>query len=197
MTEFADIVAVIDEQDPLAPLGTALDGYGAAVLRAGAGSSADRYALPVRAGDDLRLAVWVAPPARGLGGDDPFDGRIFEDLVETHIGGAFRALRAAAERMREGEVRDGARGTIVLVAAHAPASHTGYDAIAEALAGMVFTAARDLADVPIRVVGVVPRETASAGDMHAATAALVLHAALNPILNGVTLGAIGRVRGAW
>ena len=112
----------------------------------------------------LRVAVacaGVAPVARTLGRDGVHDLELFRRTLGVNTLGTFNLLRLAAAAMRENEPdAEGQRGLVVVTASVAAfegqIGQIAYAASKGAVAAMVLPAARDLARIGVRVVGLAP-----------------------------------------
>jgi NAD(P)-dependent dehydrogenase (short-subunit alcohol dehydrogenase family) len=180
-----------------------------------------------RAGDELgqiRLAVCCHGILRGakvLGSRGPAPLADFQATVDVNLVGTFNVLRLVAAAMGENSPdEDGERGAILLTASIAAyegqVGQTAYSASKGGLVGLVLPAARDLAQVGIRVLAIapgtfdtpmlagLPEEVRDALGKQIPFpsrlgrpqefAALVRHAAENPLLNGTTIRLDGALR---
>jgi len=172
----------------------------------------------------LRVAVaaaGIAPGMRVLGRAGPHPLADFQRVVDVNLVGAFNTLRLAAEAMAVNEPdADRIRGVVVLTASVAAyegqIGQAAYAASKAGVAGMTLAAARDLASRGIRVVAIAPGAMDTpmvAGftpELRAALAdqaelpkrlgrpeefaALVLHLAENPFINGEVIRLDGGAR---
>jgi len=125
---------------------------------------------PVRAALDrlgaapLRIAVscaGIAPSARVLGRSGPHDLELFHAVLKVNLVGTFNVLRLAAEVIARADADPrGQRGVIVntasIAAFEAQIGQVAYAASKAGVVGMTVTAARDLAQVGIRVMTIAP-----------------------------------------
>lgn len=115
-------------------------------------------------GQELRLAVncaGIAPSARIVSRRGPHDLELFRTVVGVNLVGTFNVLRLAAAAMsRLPADGDGQRGVIVntasIAAFEGQVGQVAYAASKAAVAGMTVPAARDLAQLGIRVVAIAP-----------------------------------------
>jgi NAD(P)-dependent dehydrogenase (short-subunit alcohol dehydrogenase family) len=115
-------------------------------------------------GQQLRLAVncaGIAPSARIVSRRGPHDLDLFRTVVGVNLVGTFNVLRLTAEAMsRLPADADGQRGVVVntasIAAFEAQVGQVAYAASKAGVAGMTVTAARDLAQLGIRVVAIAP-----------------------------------------
>jgi NAD(P)-dependent dehydrogenase (short-subunit alcohol dehydrogenase family) len=164
----------------------AASGLGAATAAALAARGATVYGLdgvtllaadvteeePVRAalaridddGAELRVVVscaGIAPSARILSRKGPHDLDLFHSVLKVNLLGTFNVMRLAAEAIaRHSPDENGQRGVVVntasIAAFEAQIGQVAYAASKAGVAGMTVTAARDLAQVGIRVVTIAP-----------------------------------------
>ncbi|MFJ8861802.1 SDR family NAD(P)-dependent oxidoreductase [Streptomyces sp. NPDC102451] len=111
----------------------------------------------------LRVAVncaGIAPAARTVGRQGPFDLGLFERVVRINLVGTFNVLRLAAAEMAGNDEIDGERGVIVNTASVAAfdgqIGQAAYSASKAGVAGMTLPVARDLAGLKIRVMAIAP-----------------------------------------
>lgn len=171
----------------------------------------------------LRLAVscaGIALSRKALGGNGPHSLAEFDRVVRVNLLGTFNLVRLAAAAMSENDDVDEERGVIVTTASIAAfegqVGQAAYSASKAAVAGMTLPLARELAEHHIRVVTLAPGLFATpmvAGlpaeaqaslatqvphpsrlGRPAEFAALVLHIAENPMLNGETIRLDGAIR---
>jgi NAD(P)-dependent dehydrogenase (short-subunit alcohol dehydrogenase family) len=150
---------------------------------------------------------------RTLAKDGPHPLADFRWVVELNLVATFNLNRLQAEHMSRNEPEDGERGVIVdtssIAAFEGQIGQVAYAAAKAGIAGMVFTMARDLGNLGIRVLAVapslfstgitagIPEEFAAALTKDAAFpkrmgrpdeyARLVVAIAENPMLNGSTI----------
>ncbi|QIZ37069.1 SDR family NAD(P)-dependent oxidoreductase [Saccharopolyspora sp. ASAGF58] len=90
----------------------------------------------------------------------PFPLEQFETALRLNLVGTFNALRLTAARMAANEPADGERGSIVMTASVAAwdgqVGQIAYAAAKSGVVGMTLCAARDLADLGIRVNTIAP-----------------------------------------
>lgn len=90
----------------------------------------------------------------------PFPLDDFEASLRLNLVGTFNALRLAAARMATNEPQDGERGAVVMTASVAAwdgqVGQIAYAAAKSGIVGMTLCAARDLADIGIRVNTIAP-----------------------------------------
>jgi NAD(P)-dependent dehydrogenase (short-subunit alcohol dehydrogenase family) len=116
------------------------------------------------AGVPLRVVVscaGIGPSARILGRTGPHDLELFRTVLTVNVLGTFNVLRLAAEVMAATEAGpDGQRGVVVNTASIAAfdgqVGQVAYAASKAAVAGMTLPAARDLAQLGIRVNTIAP-----------------------------------------
>lgn len=140
-----------------------LAGVEAVAVDVADGSAVDA-ALSALDGLTLRAAVCcagVAPARRLLGRNGPHDLETFVRTIAVNTTGTFNVMRLAAARMAATEPdEDGSRGVIVATASvAAQESQIGqcaYAASKGAVWSMILPAARELASVGIRVMGIAP-----------------------------------------
>jgi NAD(P)-dependent dehydrogenase (short-subunit alcohol dehydrogenase family) len=171
----------------------------------------------------LRLTVNCAglgTPGRIIGKRGVLPLADYTRVVTVNLIGTFNVLRLAAERMVANEPDDGDRGVIVNTASIAAfdgqIGQAAYASSKGGVVGLTLSAARDLADKHIRVVTIAPglfKTPMLAGlpeDAQASLgaqvphpsrlgdpseyAALVLHIAANPMLNGEVIRLDGALR---
>ncbi|WP_377267445.1 SDR family NAD(P)-dependent oxidoreductase [Peterkaempfera sp. SMS 1(5)a] len=171
----------------------------------------------------LRVAVncaGIAPAARTVGKQGPFDLGLFERVVRINLVGTFNVLRLAAAEMARTEEVDGERGVVINTASVAAfdgqIGQAAYSASKAGVAGMTLPIARDLAGLKIRVMAIAPgtfrtpmlaglpqatQDSLGAqvphpsrlGDPHE-YAALAKHIIANPMLNGEVIRLDGAIR---
>lgn len=112
---------------------------------------------------ELRIVVncaGVATPGRILGKKGVHALEQYKTVIDINLVGTFNVLRLAAEAMSSNEPNDGDRGVVIMTA-----SVAGYDGqIGQAayasskggVIGLTLPAARDLADLGIRVMTIAP-----------------------------------------
>lgn len=90
----------------------------------------------------------------------PFPLDDFESSLRLNLVGTFNALRLAAARMATNDPEDGERGAVVMTASVAAwdgqVGQIAYAAAKSGIVGMTLCAARDLADLGIRVNAIAP-----------------------------------------
>jgi NAD(P)-dependent dehydrogenase (short-subunit alcohol dehydrogenase family) len=90
----------------------------------------------------------------------PFPMDEFQDVVALNLFGTFNAIRLTAARMSHNPPDDGERGAIVMTSSVAAfdgqIGQIAYSASKAAIVGMTLCAARDLADLQIRVNTIAP-----------------------------------------
>ncbi|RJQ83674.1 SDR family NAD(P)-dependent oxidoreductase [Amycolatopsis panacis] len=144
----------------------------------------------------------------------------FRSIVEVNLVGTFNVLRLAAERMQHNPIVDEERGVVVTTASaeafEAPTGHVAYATSKGGVASLTLHAARDLASRRIRVVSIAPGifDTPILSQVHPESsrqvtnqvphphrlgrpgefAALALHIASNPMLNGEVIRLDGALR---
>lgn len=181
-------------------------------------------ATAAQAHGPARLAVCcagIAPGAKTVGRDGPHDAGAFERAIRINLIGTFLvASRAAAGMVAAEPLAGGERGLVVTTASIAAfegqIGQLAYAASKGGVAAMTLPMARDLARDGVRAVCIapglfstpmmagLPQEVQDGlgqsvpfpsrlGDP-AEFAALVLHAAANPMLNGVTIRLDGALR---
>jgi NAD(P)-dependent dehydrogenase (short-subunit alcohol dehydrogenase family) len=173
---------------------------------------------------ELRLAVSCAGVGwaeRTVSRNGPAQLQPFETVVRINLIGTFNVLRLSAAAMAENEPNeDGERGAVVMTASIAAydgqIGQTAYAASKGGVVGLTLPAARDLARLGIRVCTIAPGLfdtpllAALPEDARAALgqqvpfpsrlgqppeyAALALHIAENPMLNGETIRLDGALR---
>ena len=177
----------------------------------------------VDAAGELRLVVTcagVVTPGRTVGRDGPLPLETFERVLAINLVGTFNVVRLAAERMMQLEPIDGQRGVMVTTASVAAfdgqVGQAAYSASKAGVAGMTLPLAREFAPHLIRVMSIAPgifetpmmaglpqeaQDSLGAQVPHPARlgrpdefAALVLHIAGNPYLNGETIRLDGGIR---
>lgn len=130
-----------------------------------AGDVASALAAATATGAPLRIAVncaGVAWAARILGRAGVHDLELFRSVISINLLGSFNVLRLAAEAMAATEPVDdaGQRGLIVNTASVAAydgqVGQIAYAASKGGIAAMTLPAARDLAQVGVRVVAIAP-----------------------------------------
>ena len=171
----------------------------------------------------LRMVVncaGIATPGRTVGRAGPMPLEEFERVLRVNLVGTFNVIRLAAAAMIATEPLGEERGVIVSTASVAAfdgqVGQAAYSASKAGVAGMTLPIARELAQHLIRVVAIAPgifetpmlaglpqaaRDSLSAQVPHPARlgkpeeyAALVLHIAQNPMLNGETIRLDGAIR---
>jgi 3-hydroxyacyl-CoA dehydrogenase / 3-hydroxy-2-methylbutyryl-CoA dehydrogenase len=172
----------------------------------------------------LRLVVncaGVAWAERTIGREGPANPVPFETTVAVNLIGTYRVLRHAAWAMSKNDPdQGGERGAVVMTASIAgydgQIGQTAYAASKAGVIGLTLPAARDLARAQIRVVTIAPgtfdtpllaalpeqaREELGKAIPHPARlgkpeefAALAVHVAENPMLNGETIRLDGGLR---
>ncbi|MFO1069183.1 MAG: SDR family NAD(P)-dependent oxidoreductase [Geminicoccaceae bacterium] len=163
----------------------------------------------------------IAPAARIVGRDGPMALDAFERVIRVNLVGSFNMLRLLAARMAGLEPdAGGERGLVVNTASVAAfegqVGQAAYAASKGGIASLTLPAARELAGSGIRVVAIAPGLFGTplllgmpqpVQDSLAATvpfprrfgepsefAALVLHVAANPMLNGTVIRLDGALR---
>lgn len=123
----------------------------------------DQVRHAVDAAGDLRIAVncaGIAPASRILGRQGPHPLELFRRVVDVNLIGTFNVLRLAAERIAQQEPVDGERGVVVQTASIAAyegqIGQAAYAASKAGIAGLTLVAARDLANLLIRVCTIAP-----------------------------------------
>jgi NAD(P)-dependent dehydrogenase (short-subunit alcohol dehydrogenase family) len=111
----------------------------------------------------LRVAIncaGIAPAARTVGKQGPFDLGVFNRVVQINLVGTFNVLRLAAAEMAKTDEVDGERGVIVNTASVAAfdgqIGQAAYSASKAGICGMTLPIARDLAGLKIRVATIAP-----------------------------------------
>jgi NAD(P)-dependent dehydrogenase (short-subunit alcohol dehydrogenase family) len=163
----------------------------------------------------------IGPAARIVGRDGPMPLEAFAQVVRVNLIGTFNLLRLAAAAMAGLDLLSGGeRGVIVntasIAAYEGQIGQSAYAASKAGVVGLTLPAARELARYGIRVVTIAPGLFATPmlatlpeemraglaasvpypprlGDP-AEFAALVLHIAANPMLNGATIRLDGALR---
>lgn len=188
------------------------------------GSAEQAVAAARAAHGPARIAVncaGIATGGRVVGRDGPHDLDLFRRTIEINLIGSFNILRLAAADMAAQEpLAEGERGVIVSTASVAAfegqIGQAAYSASKGGIVAMTLPAARELARHGIRVMAIAPGLIATpmmtglpqeVQDSLVATtlfpkrlgrpeefAALVLHIAGNPLLNGETIRLDGAVR---
>ncbi|MFP7832572.1 SDR family NAD(P)-dependent oxidoreductase [Marisediminicola sp. LYQ134] len=182
----------------------------------------DAVAIAAALGD-LRLVVncaGIASPGRVVGRDGPHSLEAFERVVRVNLVGTFNVIRLAGAAMIEVAIAGEERGVIVSTASVAAfdgqIGQASYSASKAGVAAMTLPMAREFAAHRIRVMTIAPglfetpmlaalpqnvRDSLAAQVPHPARlgdpaefAALVLHIAANPLLNGETIRLDGAVR---
>jgi NAD(P)-dependent dehydrogenase (short-subunit alcohol dehydrogenase family) len=178
----------------------------------------------VESAGELRLAVSCAGigwAERTVGKEGPASLQPFEAVVRVNLIGTFNVLRLSAAAMAENDPdAGGERGAVVMTASIAAfdgqIGQTAYSASKGGVVGLTLPAARDLAQLGIRVCTIAPgvfdtpllaalpeaaREALGAGVPHPARlgrpeeyALLACHIAENPMLNGETIRLDGALR---
>jgi NAD(P)-dependent dehydrogenase (short-subunit alcohol dehydrogenase family) len=122
-----------------------------------------RAALQVFSDVPLRAVVncaGIAPPGRILGRNGVHDLGKFRTVIEVNLIGSFNVLRLAAESMKDNESADGDRGVIIMAASIAAfdgqIGQAAYSSSKAGVHGLTLTAARDLAELGIRVCSIAP-----------------------------------------
>ena len=118
----------------------------------------------IAAGVPLRIVVscaGIGPSARILGRKGPHDLELFRTVLTVNVLGTFNVLRLAAEVIGATEAgADGQRGVVVNTASIAAfdgqVGQIAYSASKGAVAAMTLPAARDLAQLGIRVNTIAP-----------------------------------------
>lgn len=163
----------------------------------------------------------VAWAGRTVGKDGPHPLDVFVRVIEVNLVGTFNCLRLAAALMAENApTDDGERGVVINTASVAAfegqIGQAAYAASKAGVVGLTLPAARDLADVGIRVVTIAPGifDTPMLALLPDAAresltrqvpfprrlgrpeeyAALVAHVVENPMLNGTTIRLDGALR---
>lgn len=169
----------------------------------------------------IRLLVHCAGtggPIRVVDRDgEPGSLEVFDRVVRVNLLGTFNVLRLAAARMAATEPVEGERGVCVLTASVAAwegqIGQIPYASSKAGVVGMTLVAARDLASRLIRVCTIAPGlfdtpilPDFAKGDLAASVphprrlgqpaeyAALAVHIAENPMLNGETIRLDGAIR---
>jgi NAD(P)-dependent dehydrogenase (short-subunit alcohol dehydrogenase family) len=97
---------------------------------------------------------------RTLTREGPHPLEEFRGVVELNLIASFNLNRLQAWKMSENEPEDGERGVIVdtlsIAAYEGQIGQVAYAAAKSGLAGMIFTMARDLGSVGVRVTGIAP-----------------------------------------
>jgi 3-hydroxyacyl-CoA dehydrogenase/3-hydroxy-2-methylbutyryl-CoA dehydrogenase len=178
----------------------------------------------VEALGELRLCVncaGVGWAERTVGREGPANPKPFEIVVGVNLIGMYRVLRHAAWAMSQNEPDEGGeRGAFVMTASIAAfdgqIGQTAYSASKGGIVGLTLPAARDLARLQIRVVTIAPgtfdtpllaalpeenRKALGEQIPHPSRlgqpdefAALAVHIAENPMLNGETIRLDGALR---
>jgi NAD(P)-dependent dehydrogenase (short-subunit alcohol dehydrogenase family) len=178
----------------------------------------------VESAGELRLAVSCAGigwAERTVGKEGPASLQPFEAVVRVNLIGTFNVLRLSAAAMAENDPdAGGERGAVVMTASIAAfdgqIGQTAYSASKGGVVGLTLPAARDLAQLGIRVCTIAPgvfdtpllaalpeaaREALGAGVPHPARlgrpeeyALLACHIAENAMLNGETIRLDGALR---
>ena len=162
----------------------------------------------------------IAPGARVVGRKGVHSLELFEKVIRINLVGTFNVLRLFAERLANLAEIDGERGVIINTASVAAfegqAGQAAYAASKAGIAGMTICLARDLASLQIRVMTIAPgtfltpllmgmgpeiHEKLAAEIPHphrlgdaSEFAALAVHIAENPYLNGETIRLDGALR---
>ena len=163
----------------------------------------------------------IAPAGRIVGRDGPMKLADFEAVIRVNLTGTFDLMRLAAAEMASREPNaDGERGLIVntasIAAFEGQIGQAAYAASKGAIAALTLPAAREFASLGIRVLAIAPGLFATplllnmpqdVQDNLAATlpfpkrfgkpeefAALVLHMAANPVMNGEVVRLDGALR---
>ena len=171
----------------------------------------------------LRVAVscaGVATPGRVIGKRGVLPLADFRTVIEINLTGTFNLLRLAANAMIGNEPLDGDSGLVIMTASVAAyegqIGQAAYSASKGGVVSLTLTAARDLADKAIRVMGIAPgvMETPMMaglpGDTRTILEGLVPHPArlgrpeeyamlvasiiANPLLNGEVIRLDGALR---
>ena len=164
----------------------------------------------------------IAPGAKTVSRGAPHDPALFAKTIAVNLTGTFHVASAAAARMAAAEPvgPDGARGVIINTASVAAfegqVGQTAYAASKAGIVGLTLPMARDLADKGIRVCAIAPGlfltplleglpedvQSSLGGQVPypsrlgqpAEFAALALHVATNPMLNGEVIRLDGAIR---
>ncbi|MCR1786733.1 SDR family oxidoreductase [Nocardioides carbamazepini] len=154
-------LAEVDERELRARLGESVT-----YVRGDVCSEADMTAVLDHAADRGAIRGLVHCPGRGFPrrivdrDGAPFPLEQFETAVRLNLVGTFNALRLTAARMATNAADDGERGAIVLTASVAAwdgqVGQVAYAAAKSGVVGMTLCAARDLADLGIRVNTIAP-----------------------------------------
>ena len=217
-------VAMLDlDADALAAAAEAVGGRAFAVDVTDA-AAAEALMPGIEALGPLRLLVncaGVAPASRIVGRDGPMPLAAFERVIRVNLIGSFNLLRlAAATMVRLEPLTGGERGLIVNTASVAAyegqIGQVAYAASKGGIVGLTLPAARELAQHGVRVMAIAPglfgtpmlsglpdkvQESLGASVPFPARlgrpeeyAALVLHIAQNPMLNGSVIRLDGALR---
>ena len=217
-------VAMLDlDADALAAAAEAVGGRAFAVDVTDA-AAAEALMPGIEALGLLRLLVncaGVAPASRIVGRDGPMPLAAFERVIRVNLIGSFNLLRlAAATMVRLEPLTGGERGLIVNTASVAAyegqIGQVAYAASKGGIVGLTLPAARELAQHGVRVMAIAPglfgtpmlsglpdkvQESLGASVPFPARlgqpeeyAALVLHIAQNPMLNGSVIRLDGALR---
>ena len=162
----------------------------------------------------------VGWPERTVKKDGPANPVPFETVQRVNLIGTYTVLRLAAWEMSKNEPVDGERGAVVMTASIAAfdgqIGQTAYAASKGGIVSLTLPAARDLARLQIRVCTIAPgtfdtpllaalpqdqRDALGAAIPHPSRlgdpsefAALAVHIAENPMLNGETIRLDGALR---
>ncbi|MBN9099659.1 MULTISPECIES: SDR family NAD(P)-dependent oxidoreductase [unclassified Pseudonocardia] len=115
-------------------------------------------------GAELRTVVncaGIGPSARILGRKGPHDLELFHTVLKVNLLGTFNVMRLGAEAIAKLDADgNGQRGVVVntasIAAFEGQVGQIAYSASKAGVAGMTITAARDLAQVGIRVMTIAP-----------------------------------------
>lgn len=112
---------------------------------------------------ELRIVVncaGVATPGRILGKKGVHALEQYKTVIDINLVGTFNVLRLAAEAMSENEPSDGDRGVIIMTASVAAydgqIGQAAYASSKGGIVGLTLPAARDLADLGVRVMTIAP-----------------------------------------
>lgn len=182
-----------------------------------------RAVAAATAGGELRACVncaGVGRPERVLDDDRPMALEAFARTLDVNLIGTFNVLRLAAAAMQRNDPVDGERGVIVnagsVAATDAPVGQAAYAASKGAIAALTLPVARELGGALIRCVTIAPGlfDTPILGAVTGAVrqafadavphprrlgqpdefAALAVHVAENPMLNGAVIRLDGALR---
>lgn len=103
----------------------------------------------------------ILAPAKLISGTKIYPTKLWDRVIRTNLTGSFNMMRYAALAMSENQmVSNEARGVIINTSSGAAwngqKGQIGYSASKAALLGMLMPAAKDLADIGIRVMAIAP-----------------------------------------